>query len=112
MTPEAATMHDSGVRRRQRMVADWVNRVLPYILPMAPRKHTQEDAPSMDRSIVAWRGFVTAALLYLAAPTVDRTQNNVERELASMRSSIDRIDSRVTKFIDGFESYQPGARRK
>jgi hypothetical protein len=42
-------MHDSGVRRFKRAAGGWFKKGLSFVIPMAPRKHNDEQ-PQVDKS--------------------------------------------------------------
>ncbi len=104
--------YDSGVRRFGRTMGGWWSRMMPYVLPM---KRKPDGSEKLDQSAMAWRGFWTALLGYIAAhlttlpPSGSQTEEN--KRFASLEEKITNLDKRVSAFIDSFVA-NPAARRK
>lgn len=90
---------------------------------MAPRKHRETEERSdvtLDKSVMAWRGFVTAVLAYLGiaigpgsnSSQVQNTLERIDRHLTNLEDKFDRMEKRVDNFAFGFGGFEPGARRK
>jgi len=110
---------DSGVRRIFRGGSSFLKRVIPYFLPMAPRKKTDTHEADFDRSVILWRSFITAVVLYFgsrdatnapATPQLQHTMDRIEQHMDSLDKRIandfeprvSALETRLTKFMDGF----------
>lgn len=124
MNAPELSITESGVRRMFRGGTSWIKRVTPYFLPMAPRKKTETEPSSFDRSVILWRAFMTAAVLYFAnrdqnaqSTALQPTLQHIEQQLEDMEKStsrrmsqnedqLDRLQTQVSQFIDGFRKGQ------
>ncbi len=86
---------------------------------MAPRKHNDPDK-KVDQSAIAWRGFQTAILGYIAAmitslPLPGSSSSDsklVSQRLTALETKFEIMDSRIKYFIEGFQRTQSDSRRK
>lgn len=95
----------------------WIKRILPYILPMAPRKKTHDDEePVKDKSVMAWRGYmtlITGILAYLGFVPRD-TDRRMESTLDRMDHRLEMLELKVNSIdrrVDVLQAAVDGARR-
>jgi hypothetical protein len=128
MSPDLA-MTDSGVRRFGRGARSMWQRGKGLVLSMAPRKKNGD----IDKTATAWRGFVTAmlgmltALVWYVAAYISNLPPPGSASKAEMkqfnqrltaledgqeitRETIQRIDRKITKFIDGVNGVTPAVK--
>lgn len=109
---QAIALQDSGVRRLKAKARGWVRWFLDYTF------HVKRQDGSMDKTAMAWRAAVTAALIYiinLNSVPHDGYSPRLEKRLSELEEKVDD-NSRELRYVKGFmkglDSLEPKVENK
>lgn len=122
MNAPELSISESGIRRLFRG-NPWLRNLLQYVLPMT-RKRTEDKESSFDRSVIIWRAFLTAVVLYFGSrepaqspnmqSTLDRIDHRMEmldqRLTEDFSPRITKLEQRLNSFINGVNRNQTGTK--